>query len=643
MRNFKSTLLAATVCVVAVASPVQAQVALSAPADDANGALRGAGASSVQNVVVRNFNCIGPDKQLAKSSSTTNLSDVSAGLYAGGGTAATPALDCSSENNNIQPNIAGKYVSTGSGFGRTMWKEFADDFDGGSGPSATTGVHNPFGQTSQTRWPHLQFAYSDAGLSQAELTSYNTNAAPSAGAAISFPLFVLPVAIAYSPIYGTNAAGRSMVFNAQGKGISSQAALQLSKSDYCGIFNGAIKNWNHPDLKASNKGKALFDPVNDTAARWTASGVPIRLVGRLDKSGTTDVFTRHLAAVCNNVTNNGVALTNKYLRNAETLPYSAVGSVNADFTGVRSDSNYFPTVASSKLAGTTNMISGDYWTGSQIVNLGGGTPTSMPTSNVGSGLYLIADGGGKVASAIVSAPDYTLGAVTLNGKIGYISADFVSPSPDAPGGLNAASLQIGGTGTTYAAPSPKNALAAFTQLPPETNSSGAYTAGTDTRQVTQLTGPKANATRANPLAWFEVLYADANPLSAPSAGYPIVGATQFFGYTCYTSTNRQAIGNHLGLILGQIAKNSANTAVSKAAFGGLTANPGIIVQGNIAVVPTTWATAITKTFLSNADATGLHIQSMVTSVPAKGTPGARGYVAQNDPTANSSCSGKTGA
>jgi hypothetical protein len=267
----------------------------------------------------------------------------------------------------------------------------------------------------------------------------------------------------------------------------------------------------------------------------------------------------------------------------------------------------------------------------------------MPTTNVGSGLYLIADGGGKVASAIVSAPDYTLGAVTLNGKIGYISADFVSPSPDAPGGLAAASLQIG-TGTTYAAPSPKNALAAFTQLPPETNSSGAYTAGVDARDVTPLTGStKIKASRANPLAWFEVLYADASPLSAPSAGYPIVGATQFFGYTCYTSTNRQAIVNHLGLILGQIAKNSANAAVSKAAFGGLTAVPGIIVQGNIAVVPTTWATAITKTFLSNTDNTTLQIQSMLTSVPAKGTPGSKGYVAQNDPVANSSCSGKTGA
>jgi hypothetical protein len=103
------------------------------------------------------------------------------------------------------------------------------------------------------------------------------------------------------------------------------------------------------------------------------------------------------------------------------------------------------------------------------------------------------------------------------------------------------------------------------------------------------------------------------------------------------------MGNHLGLILGQINKNSANATISKSAFGGTTTVPGIVTQGNIGVVPTIWANAIAKTFLSNADNTGLHIQSALVSTPARGTVGTRGYVAQVNPTANSSCTGKTGS
>jgi hypothetical protein len=55
-------------------------------------------------------------------------------------------------------------------------------------------VFNPFG--SNGRWPNLQFAFSDAGLTQSTLTLYNANAALAAGPAITFPMYVLPVAIA---------------------------------------------------------------------------------------------------------------------------------------------------------------------------------------------------------------------------------------------------------------------------------------------------------------------------------------------------------------------------------------------------------------------------------------------------------------
>lgn len=613
MLKFKSSLLAATVVACIASSAVYADTAIPLVGPDtSDAALHGAGASSVQNLIVRNANCIGPDKKLGGSGSATALSTISPGLYAG-----TQPLDCSAEANNLQPNQPVDYVSTGSGFGRQMWRQFADIFDGAA-KGAQSGVFNPFG--TATRWNHIQFAFSDAGLAQSELTEYNSGAAfPSAasqaGPAISFPVFVLPVAVAYDSTYGVNAKGHAMVFNAQGKGINSTAVINLTRAAYCGIFNGTINNWNDATIqklngrlvvKGVNQGIPLFDANNDTAARWSTDGAPIRLVGRLDKSGTTDVFTRHLAAVCNAAS--GYAGTNNYLQHAESLPYNAASNGGVDFTSVRSDTNYKPGVASSKYAGTTNMVSGDYFNGTAIVNIASGTPTSLPTGAVGSGLYLVANGGGKVGQALVAPSDYPLHGVLLNGKVGYISADFIQPSVDAPGGLNAASLQVGSTpGTTaasFAAPTIRNQLLAFTQLPPESDANGAYKPGTDTRLVNPVTGTtKVAATRDNPLAWVDVLYSDPNPLSAPATGYPIVGTTQYFGYTCYTSGNRTSLVEMLGLTLGQINKNSHGAVISKLTFGGSSPMvPGIDDQSNIAVVPAAWAAAITKTFLTNGDA-----------------------------------------
>ncbi|NWP47880.1 hypothetical protein GY986_25895, partial [Escherichia coli] len=72
----------------------------------------------------------------------------------------------------------------------------------------------------------------------------------------------------------------------------------------------------------------------DAVARWNADGVPVRLVGRLDRSGTTDIFTRALAAQCGSV-----ASGNNYATNAETLPYNrtVTATIRPVFDSVRSD------------------------------------------------------------------------------------------------------------------------------------------------------------------------------------------------------------------------------------------------------------------------------------------------------------------
>ena len=60
--------------------------------------------------------------------------------------------------------------------------------------------------------------------------------------------------------------------------------LKLSRDAYAGIFLGTIKKWNDPKIAASNPGAKL-------------PKVDISVVHRSDGSGTTFVFTQHLAAI----------------------------------------------------------------------------------------------------------------------------------------------------------------------------------------------------------------------------------------------------------------------------------------------------------------------------------------------------------
>jgi phosphate transport system substrate-binding protein len=62
------------------------------------------------------------------------------------------------------------------------------------------------------------------------------------------------------------------------------ADLKLPRDVYADIFAGAIRHWDDPRIRAANPGQNL--PHLD-----------IVLVARLDSSGTTAVFTEHLAAI----------------------------------------------------------------------------------------------------------------------------------------------------------------------------------------------------------------------------------------------------------------------------------------------------------------------------------------------------------
>jgi phosphate transport system substrate-binding protein len=73
-----------------------------------------------------------------------------------------------------------------------------------------------------------------------------------------------------------------MAYNLEGV-----TGLKLSREAYCGIADGSITTWNDPKIAKDNSGAKL-------------PSTPITFVHRSDGSGTTAIFTKHLAKACPN-------------------------------------------------------------------------------------------------------------------------------------------------------------------------------------------------------------------------------------------------------------------------------------------------------------------------------------------------------
>lgn len=535
MSRLKSALFLATVASMALASAASAQTIPTPGPNDGDPALHGAGASSVTNVV----------------------NDEITWLITNG------------------PNFNAVYEPTGSGTGKAAWR------------------NNTPQVPARPTWNTVQYAFSDSTISSGDVTTYNTIVKPFAGAGIFVPKFVLPVAFAYNPVYAKSGATEYR-FNVQNPQSLPDAVtglpkvvggLRLDRATYCGIFNGDIKNWNNSALTTLNGGVSLKDP-NDpswgTVDNNAAQGVPIRLVGRLDKSGTTDIFTRALKAQCDSILG---AANNRYDNNAEALPFNYAPGTAPDFTSARPDTPYKPLTsppAAGTYAGTTNLVGNQYFdkTSLAIISVSGGTPSqpTSPTGN-GTGLFLLADGSGTVSKAIEADPDIGV-TYKVNGKLGYIGSDFIANAKGASQKVFAAALSRPVPGAPFLLPSATNGTAAVgTVNPPQSDSAGGYLS-------------TASGDRGNPLSWYSVLYpTPTTGLANPSAGYPISGTTQILLNTCYKSSNYPSIVKWLGY----------NVATPTTVFTDPTT--GLLAKSNIAAVPDKWKRAITQTFLVDSNET----------------------------------------
>jgi ABC-type phosphate transport system substrate-binding protein len=265
------------------ASALVAVSSLSAPAFavDYNTAIFGGGASLPAPYLRQAGNCYGADTALLKRTGATSAAEIQS-------TSDFCDADYSFSNNTLN------YISTGSGVGL---KGFY------------TNRPSEFGRLTDgtSYYDDVDFAVSETALGEADVTAYKSggtspaigssyvfaaaNTSPTGsqfanpndtfGAMIQIPALVAPVAIAYKPTY-TNSAGTSFPLN-NGNDI------ELTQEQYCKVFAGQITNWKQigTSLKATN------DP--DTASAFS---VPLHVVVRSDSSGTSSLFTRHLATVC---------------------------------------------------------------------------------------------------------------------------------------------------------------------------------------------------------------------------------------------------------------------------------------------------------------------------------------------------------
>ena len=642
MKLNKFNLLAAAAASAFSAGTAQAQFAFP------TATIVGTGATLPQNVSRQSGDCYGVKNDLGFGVTAPSNAPAAKTLF--DFTFDTPAANtlgnffqCATRD--VQPNVTQRYLSTGSGQGVTAFLN--------NRVSANQNVSATF--AAYTAFDGYQFSFSETALSAANLTTYSTalinpfsrygtgtidpvtgaNSAPVSdtalnlfGAAIQVPFVIAPIAVGYSPIYAKVRNNGGLIdtyrFTVAGARPDGSGGLKLTRAQMCGIYNGVITNWNQLPTNVVNRDVTDPDTFN----------VPIRLVGRSETSGTTSVYTRAIAAQCTGLSvNTGVggtapltAIVNKFGNSENRLPYDGVTQVaGTAYTGAAG------------VISPTNSLSGAFFDkGTGAITIG----------TEATGLFTVANGNDGVAAATALHPDpsATIGDRTINGRVNYVSPEQTLPAALFNGanafGLNSASLQPNGIGTTYVGPDAKNASIAFSavQPPQSKGTAGAYC--TDAAAC-----PTAYGDRGTQTSWVQASDKTA-PLANPAKGYPMIGSSNILLYTCYAGpARRQAVNGYVATVMGKTTKDSLNQAMPALIFSD--AVNGLFAKNGLAALPTAWRNAITETFLKNSVQLGtvgdptsklgvrnLWIQDKIPTTPT----GAGATTA-----ANSLCTGKPGA
>ncbi|HDR9481001.1 TPA: substrate-binding domain-containing protein [Burkholderia aenigmatica] len=195
-------------------------------------------------------------------------------LIQGGGSSLVAPTIGASANPNVTPpvtasgelglfgssNASFTYFSVGSGAGQNAFLNNQPTYLG----AGVTGTVN--------------FANSDAALTTAQVASYNASTiGANSGPLIQIPYIVTAITV---PVVNAPAVTSSVTPQT----TPGQAhSIALNDDDLCGIFSGKLTNWNQ---------------VTNPEGGFYSTNAPIKVIYRSDSSGTTELLTRHLAAVC---------------------------------------------------------------------------------------------------------------------------------------------------------------------------------------------------------------------------------------------------------------------------------------------------------------------------------------------------------
>lgn len=549
------------------ASAIIASTVVATPSFAQTSTAWGNGASLPAPYVRAAFDCFGIKKDLITKNTVVADAPIATTINDFNYVSTTnPADDFDCAVDIIAPNSLLSYVSTGSGDGVrgffTHSPTFASDIDAVT-PGVQLGTVHSFSVSETSLGSSDVGIYINGGTIQGQsIKGVNNpggvwdNPNDLAGPMIQIPLLIAPVAISYDPVYKKirNADGSiterklriakpvSALDPTTGNSIV-VGGLRLDQDVMCKIFNGQITNWNDPALKVLNSNFKLQDPADSGSF-----SVPLQIVGRSDSSGTTSLFTRHLAAVC------GSLVGNLYNDSTSTLP-----------AALRSVAVYNPSNPNTPVAGEAL------------------------------GKFTTAPGNEGVAQYVdfTQDPGPNAGDTLVQGRMGYNGPDFLLPAVLSTQAntyeLHAAALAVNiGNGVKFRMPTAANAFNAFAAiLPPQSDAAGNYVAGNI-----------ANGLRSDPAAWVQgasKLVPLANPAAVATTDliYPIVGTSNLLTYTCYKSNAQRVpladfVYNYNQLKLYTDTKT------------------GIIASSGLSPLPKAWRTAIKRTFYNNAD--GLNLQ-----------------------------------
>ena len=374
--------------------------------------------------------------------------------------------------------------------------------------------------TPTTNWNSLPATVTASGSTN---VSYNTS---SWGQPLQLPAFEVPVAIPVNLSFTPNSQVKS------GGNIVAGGAIQLSGAQLCAIFSGLVTDWSSstsiPTLDST--GTLVSQPFYytnvgngiGTAAQYTTTSAPIKVVYRSDGSGTSFILTNYLKAVCPLIDKNGTA---KYatIFGAPTLPSTSFSNLIANINNTTITNN---------------------WVG--------------------------ATGSGGVQS----------GVANTSNSIGYVSGDFVKPFAIASNAPNSASVQneyqrIHGTyipatttttSPTFIAPTPAAVNTAWGDAaltPPSTTSTwAAYNVYGINYPATE---PSTNHGGLS-VGGLSVL-----PLTNGNGAYPLSGTTFLYLYSCYgNNTNGQNLINFLNWFYQNPTANQAPAILRNNSFSALT-------------------------------------------------------------------------